>query len=106
MKVLIALVNDIFNSRGILNDLNEALGEKHFMLCHAISPPERSNLLRQERYIFTKELNPSVDCASRKHWRKILKVTALSKKVNIKSHTKTSKYMWERYANFHIFAST
>ena len=62
--------------------------------------------LQRERDIFSKELSPLVDCSSSIHRRKILKVTALSKNVNIKSHKETSKYMWRRHADFHKFAST
>ena len=38
-RVLVALQNKFFNAREILNELNEAWGEKHLTICHAMFPP-------------------------------------------------------------------
>ena len=59
-------------------------------------------LKARAQYLFEKKPSPLVDCASSIHPTKLLKLSALSKKVNVKSYGETSKYMWQRYANFHI----
>lgn len=40
LKVLIALVNELFNLCGLLSEQNEPWGEKHVTICHSIFPPD------------------------------------------------------------------
>lgn len=40
LKVLIALVNELFNLCGLLSEQNEPWGEKHVTICHSVFPPD------------------------------------------------------------------
>ena len=94
------MVNELFNPRGKFNEANETYEEKPWTLTVRHAMYTEAKRLKQECNLYLLK-NRTVSRLCYLHtWRKILKVTALSKKinVNIESHQETSKYI-NRFAD-------